>query len=79
MSTIGQRERATQQRLIQFFVKDLGYRYLGRSAGYTGDSNIDTDILSAWLKQRSVSDTLITRVLRQLDSAAALGEGKKLY
>lgn len=79
MSTIGQRERATQQRLIQFFVKDLGYRYLGRSAGYAGDSNIDTDILSAWLKRRGVSDILITRVLRQLDSAAALGEGKKLY
>lgn len=79
MSTIGQRERATQERLIQFFVKDLGYRYLGRSAGYAGDSNIDTDILSAWLKRRGVSDTLITRVLRQLDSAAALGEGKKLY
>lgn len=79
MSTIGQRERATQQRLIQFFVKDLGYRYLGRSAGYAGDSNIDTDILSAWLKRRGVSDTLITRALRQLDSAAALGEGKKLY
>ncbi|MGP0945481.1 type I restriction endonuclease subunit R [Serratia sp. CY74737] len=79
MSTIGQRERATQQRLIQFFVKDLGYRYLRRSAGYAGDSNIDTDILSAWLKRRGVSDTLITRVLRQLDSAAALGEGKKLY
>lgn len=79
MSTIGQRERATQQRLIQFFVKDLGYRYLGRSAGYAGDSNIDTGILRAWLKRRGVSDTLITRVLRQLDSAAALGEGKKLY
>ncbi|MBK4769862.1 MAG: HsdR family type I site-specific deoxyribonuclease [Pantoea sp. Morm] len=79
MSTIGQRERATQQRLIQFFVKDLGYRYLGRSAGYAGDSNIDTDILSAWLKRRGVSDTLVTRTLRQLDSAAALGEGKKLY
>lgn len=79
MSTIGQRERATQQRLIQFFVKDLGYRYLGRSAGYAGDSNIDTDILSAWLKRRGVSDTLVTRALRQLDSAAALGEGKKLY
>lgn len=60
MSTIGQRERATQQRLIQFFVKDLGYRYLGRSAGYAGDSNIDTDILSAWLKRREVSDTLTT-------------------
>lgn len=79
MSTIGQRERATQERLIQFFVKDLGYRYLGRSAGDADDSNIDTDILSAWLKRRGVSDTLITRVLRQLDSAAALGEGKKLY
>ncbi|ACT11912.1 MULTISPECIES: type I restriction endonuclease subunit R [Pectobacterium] len=79
MSTVGQRERATQQRLIQFFVQDLEYRYLSRSAGYAGDSNIDAEILSAWLKRRGVSDTLITRVLRQLDSAAALGEGKKLY
>ncbi|WP_024169433.1 type I restriction endonuclease subunit R [Escherichia coli] len=79
MSTVGQRERATQQRLIQFFVEDLGYRHLSHRTGYTGNSNIDTNILSAWLKRRGVNDTLITRALRQLDSAAALGEGKKLY
>ncbi|WP_226099907.1 type I restriction endonuclease subunit R [Dickeya oryzae] len=79
MSTIGQRERATQQRLIQFFVQDLGYRYLSRRDGYAGDSNIDAQILRAWLKRRSVSDALITRALRQLDYAAALGDGKKLY
>lgn len=61
MSTVGQRERATQQRLIQFFVEDLGYRHLSHRTGYTGNSNIDTNILSAWLKRRGVNDTLITR------------------
>ncbi|WP_431888411.1 type I restriction endonuclease subunit R [Pectobacterium colocasium] len=79
MSTVGQCERATQQRLIQFFVQDLGYRYLSRRDGYAGDNNIDVQILRAWLKRRGVSDVLITRALRQLDSAAALGDGKKLY
>lgn len=79
MSIVGQRERATQQRLIQFFQQDLGYRYLGREVEREGNANIDVSLLSAWLKTRGVSEVLITRVLRQLDSAAALGEGKKLY
>ena len=35
--------------------------------------------MSEWLKKRGISDSLISRALRQLDTAAALGEGKKLY
>ncbi len=76
MSTVGQRERATQQRLIQFFVEDLGYRHLSHRTGYTGNSNIDTNILSAWLKRRGVNDTLITRALRQLDSPPLWAKAK---
>ena len=30
MTTVGQRERATQQRGVRFFIEELGYRYLGR-------------------------------------------------
>jgi type I restriction enzyme R subunit len=37
------------------------------------------ELLSKWLRKQKVSDALIQRVLRTLDAAAALGEGKKLY
>ena len=29
MSNVGQRERMTQQRIVELFQTDLGYRYLG--------------------------------------------------
>ena len=79
MSNVGQRERATQSRIVQFFQTDLGYRYLGDWQARAGNKNIDVDLLTAWLKGQGVSDALIARAIRQLDTAAALGEGKKLY
>jgi len=79
MSTVGQRERITQNRIVQFFQQELDYRYLGDWQDRPNNKNIEVDILTAWLKKRGVSDTLIARVIRQLDTAAALGEGKKLY
>lgn len=78
MSTVGQRERATQNRIVQFFQTDLGYRYLG-DWRYRENKNIEVEILVDWLKKRGVSEALINRTIRQLDMAAALGEGKKLY
>lgn len=79
MSNVGQRERATQNRIIQFFQTDLGYRYLGDWQDRANNKNIEVDILVDWLKKRGVSEALINRAIRQLDTAAALGEGKKLY
>ncbi|MDT4289539.1 type I restriction endonuclease subunit R [Methylomonas sp. MO1] len=79
MSQVGQRERATQNRIVAFFQKELGYRYLGDWQDRAGNKNIETDLLTVWLQKRGVSDALITRAIRQLDTAAALGEGKKLY
>ena len=79
MSQVGQRERATQNRIVQFFQTGLGYRYLGDWRDRGHNKNIEVDILTAWLKKRGVSAALITRAIRQLDAAAALGEGKKLY
>ncbi len=74
-----QKERVTQNRIVQFFQKELDYRYLGDWQDRPNNKNIEVDILTAWLQKRGVSDTLIARVIRQLDTAAALGEGKKLY
>lgn len=79
MSNVGQPERKTQNRIIKFCKEQLGYEYLGDWEYRKGNSNIEKDLLSTWLKGRGVSDNLITRALRQLDSAAALGEGKKLF
>lgn len=78
MSNVGQRERATQQRIVEFFQSELGYRYLGDNHEQD-NKNIDVAQLSTWLRQRGTSEMLITRAMRQLEIAAALGEGKKLY
>jgi len=78
MSNVGQRERATQNRIVGLFQNELGYRYLGDRHD-RDNKNIEADILTAWLTQRGYSAALIARALRQLDVAAALGEGKKLY
>ena len=79
MSNVGQRERATQNRIVQFFQTDLGYRYLGDWQDRANNKNIEVDILVERLKKWGVSEALIARAIRQLDTAAALGEGKKLY
>lgn len=79
MSTVGQRERTTQNRIVQFFQADLGYRYLGDWHERANNKNVEAAILVNWLKKRGVSDALINRTIRQLDTAVALGEGKKLY
>ncbi|WP_272689893.1 type I restriction endonuclease subunit R [Providencia sp. PROV020] len=79
MSNVGQRERITQNRIVQFFQTDLGYRHLGDWQDRTNNKNIEVEVLVDWLIKRDVSEALINRTIRQLDAAAALGEGKKLY
>lgn len=78
MNHIGQRERVTQDRVVTHFQQTLGYRYLGNLHD-ADNRNIRQADLTAWLTQRGVADALIGRALRQLDIAAALGEGKTLY
>ena len=41
MTSIGQPERATQDRLIALFRDELGYRYLGDWSDRAGNSNIE--------------------------------------
>ncbi|MCF2909923.1 HsdR family type I site-specific deoxyribonuclease [Pseudoalteromonas sp. DL2-H2.2] len=79
MSNVGQLERKTQNRVVKFFNEQLKYDYLGNWEYREGNSNIEKDLLIKWLESRGISDALITRTLRQLDKAAALGEGKKLF
>lgn len=79
MSAVGQKERATQNRVVNFFVDSLGYRYLGDWKDRPNNNNVEEDILESWLKKRGICEPLIKRTLRKLDVASALGEGKKLF
>jgi type I restriction enzyme R subunit len=46
MSNVGQRERATQNRLAEFFQQELGYCYLGNWEYQDNSRNIEQEILT---------------------------------
>ena len=79
MSNIGDKERVTQNRVIKLFQKELNYTYLGNFEDREGNSNIEEELLTKWLLSRGVSRVLISKALRELDLASAMGQGKKLY
>lgn len=78
MSTIGKPERATQDRVIALFVKELGYDYLGDWSARPGNSNIEEGLLSANLTRRGYSPAAISSALHKLKSEAD-NKGRKLY
>lgn len=77
--SVGQRERNTQNRVVKFFQDHLNYEYLGNWESRPDNRNIEEDYLKSWLKKQGYSHTLITKALRELGQAAAIGESKKLY
>jgi type I restriction enzyme R subunit len=79
MSNVGQRERVTQNRVVNFFKKALGYDYLGDWQDRENNRNIEPEYLRNWLLSRDIDAVLVEKAIRRLDTAAALGEGKKLY
>ncbi|RNL63445.1 type I restriction endonuclease subunit R [Zhongshania marina] len=80
MSTIGQKERATQQRLVALFQNPLlGYDYYGDWQDRAGNASIEEEYLRAWLVKAGVDTGLITNAIRQFKQAASMGDGKKLY
>lgn len=79
MGKVGQKELVTQQRVIDLFQEQLQWEYLGNWHHRDNNRNVEESILTPWLKKRGINDALITRALRQLDQASALGEGKTLY
>ena len=79
MTTIGQRERTTQTRVVNLFQRQLGYTYFGDWQKRADNSNIESAYLSAWLAKQGVEEGLVTNALRQFKQAATMGGGKKLY
>jgi type I restriction enzyme R subunit len=79
MSNIGDRERATQNRVVKLFQDELDYDYLGDFSDREGNSNVEEELLREWLLGRGVAHKLIPKVFRELDQASVMGQGKKLY
>ncbi len=79
MSTIGQVERKTQQRVVKLFRDTLDYDYLGDWTDRVGNRNVEEDLLRTFLRERQGYDeALITRALHILDKAAG-DTSKSLY
>ena len=78
MNTVGEKEIQTQERVLTFFQKTLGYTYLGNYHARQDNSNIEKDLLTDWLKSRQHDDEIIAKVLYELNKAAALGSNKPL-
>ena len=78
MSTIGQPERATQNRIIALFRHELGYRYLGDWTDRQGNSNIEEGLLSAWLTRTGYTKPQIAAALYKLRTEAT-NHNRNLY
>jgi type I restriction enzyme R subunit len=79
LSEVGQKERRTQQRLAKLFVDDLGYRHLGDWQDRDGNSNVEPELLRAWLTKQGYSDYVIDRTLATIDKARTVAPPTSLY
>jgi len=68
MSQVGQPERATQNRVVQLFQQQLDYTYLGNWHKRENNSNVETDLLTAFLRDTQRYDQdIITKALHELN------------
>ena len=67
---VGQPERATQNRVIALFRDELRYRYLGDWIDRDGNSNIEEQILAAYLTKRGYTAAQSSTALYKLRTEA---------
>ncbi len=79
MSKVGQREILTQNRVVEFFRDVLGYAYLGIWRDRAENSNIEKELLTAWLRRKGQNDKIIQKVWFELGKAVAVSGSKTLY
>lgn len=78
MANIGKKERETQNRVIALFQDELKYRYLGNWEEREDNSNIEEEILTAWLTKKGYSQNLIGKALYEFGKVAG-DQSKTLY
>jgi type I restriction enzyme, R subunit len=70
MSTVGQIERHTQNRIVKLFREQLQYDYLGNWEDRLDNSNIEVSLLRKYLHGMGYSAVLINKALDRLKVAA---------
>ncbi|MDS0808194.1 type I restriction endonuclease, partial [Burkholderia cenocepacia] len=70
MTSIGQVERATQNRVVALFRDELDWRYLGDWSDRDGNTNIEESLLLPWLQKRGITPAQSSAVLLRLRSEA---------
>lgn len=78
MSTVGQLERKTQERMVKLFRENLQYAYLGDWHDRDGNSNIEEAYLRPYLQWQGYGDDLIDKALYELRRVAG-DQTKGLY
>ena len=78
MTTVGQKERKTQDRIVKLFETQIGYEYLGNWEDREGNSNIEEALLRKYLNSKGYSETLIGKAIYELGQAAT-NQSKDLY
>lgn len=76
--TVGERERATQDRVIALFEHALGYEYLGDWSDRPENSNIEESLLRPFLVSQGYNDVVITKAIHELKKVA-WDQSKTLY
>lgn len=78
MSNVGDKERVTQNRVVQLFQNKLGYAYLGNWQERLDNSNIEENIVRKYLSEKGYSEILIGKALHQL-RVTANNDNESLY
>jgi len=79
MTTVGQKEKKTQKRIVKLLHDTLKYDYLGDWSEREGNRNIEEELLRKFLREKQRYDeALITRALYDLDKASG-DTSKSLY
>ena len=79
MSKVGQIEKATQNRVVKLFKKQLGYSYLGNWEERSNNNNIEEELLRKYLSEKKgYSETLIKKAIYEITKTAS-DQSKSLY
>ena len=70
-NSIGKPERVTQNRVVKLFQEQLGYTYLGDWQDRANNTNIEVDLLTAFLKKSGKTAEQISRAVQKLKNEAS--------
>ena len=79
MTTIGQIEKRTQERVVRLFRDRLGYDYLGNRIDRPDNANIEQGLLRGWLRKQGIEEALIGVPVPDVDNPVNVGRLIRAY